>query len=112
MEILFVLLILLTIVTVVGHVIWLVLAAFVRALFVDDRVVAKKSQQRPDRRQQQLNNLAITENQISLFYSEGKLNEETFEQVMERIRAERASLVHSASQRPAQFQSRLRSGRC
>ena len=93
MEILFVLLILLTIITVVGHVIWLVLAALVRALFVDDKVVAKQAQQRPDRRQQQLSDLAITDFQISLFYSEGKLNEETFERVMELIRTERSSLI-------------------
>ena len=41
MEFLFVLLILVTIVTVVGHVIWLVIAAFVRALFADDVVIRR-----------------------------------------------------------------------
>ena len=40
MEILFVLLILLAIVTVVGHTIWIVLAAFLRAIFADDVVIA------------------------------------------------------------------------
>ena len=89
MEILFVLLILLTIVTVVGHLIWVVLAAFVRVLFYDDVVVAEEQQPRL----QQLKDLATTEAQVSEFYRDGKLKEETYQQVMERIRAERANLT-------------------
>ena len=87
MEILFVLLILLAIVTVVGHVIWIAIAAFLRAVFADDVVIDN------DPRQQQLKDLAITEDQISRFYRDGKLKDEIFEQLMERIRAERYGLT-------------------
>ena len=92
MEILFILIILLTIVTVVGHLIWVVLAAIVRAIFVEE-VVSDETVQRPDPRRQRLKNLAITEDQISQFYSNGALSEKTFEELMERIRAERVDLV-------------------
>jgi hypothetical protein len=82
MEILFVLLILLAIVTVVGHAIWIAIAAVIRAIFFDDKVMPEPLPRRSD--------LSVTEEQIARFYSEGKLNDQTYELIMERIRAERA----------------------
>ena len=95
MEILFVLLILFTFITVVGHLIWVAIAAIVRMLIADDVVIADEPPQRSDPRHQQLKDLAVTEHQIVRFYTDGKLGEETFRQVMEKIRAERANISRS-----------------
>ena len=92
MEILFILIILLTVVTVVGHLIWVVIASVVREIFVED-VIDKETRQRSDPRHERLKNLAITEDQISEFYSNGAVSEKTFQELMERIRAERANLA-------------------
>ncbi|HKN83140.1 MAG TPA: hypothetical protein VJW17_06885, partial [Pyrinomonadaceae bacterium] len=77
MEFLIFLLVLLTVITLVGHLIWVVIAAFVRLIFSEDR-----TENPPD-------DLAITERQIGKFYSEGKLNDQVYEALMKRIRAER-----------------------
>ena len=90
---LFILFIILTIVTVVGHFIWLMVESVIRAVFADDVVVANDSQPRPDPRHQDLKDLAVTEQQIARFYSDGKLNDETFQLLMKHIVAERATLA-------------------
>src|SRR5437868_6640098 len=77
MEFLIFVLVLLTIITLVGHLIWVVLAAFVRFIFSQHRT------------ENPLDELAITERQIGKFYSEGKLNDEIYEALIKRIRAER-----------------------
>lgn len=86
--------ILLAIVTVVGHGIWLSVAAFLRFLFSDNTGV--KNERQPTRLFEPttapLDDLDITERQIITFYIHGKLDERTYGQVIRRIRAERASV--------------------
>src|ERR1051326_1694741 len=47
-----------------------------------------------------LNDLAATERQLVLFYSDGKINDETYELVMLRIRAERDHLLGRQTKAP------------
>ena len=85
MDILIILFIVLMIVTVVGHLIWVALARIGRWLAADE-VVTNEEPRKPS-------NLEITEHEIARFYSEGKLNDETFQRLMKLIRAERADLA-------------------
>ena len=88
MEVLFFLLFLLALVTVVGHFIWWLAATIIRAL-----LGSPETQGWPAPPVNQASDLDITERQIVKFYSEGKLNDETYEQLMKQIRAERAGFA-------------------
>lgn len=95
MDILFILLVLLTIVTLVGHGVWVAIAAVIR-LMLNDRDGNKKNDgvtRLFEPVNGQLNDLAATERQLVLFYRDGKINEETYELLMARIRAERDHLL-------------------
>jgi hypothetical protein len=93
MEVLFTLFIVLAIITVVGHVIWLGIAAIYRWAFVDEKVTVEVVP-RFDPVVAKLKDLTITERQIVQFYQDGKLNDQTYEQVMSQIRAERITLIN------------------
>src|SRR5688572_28227209 len=95
---LFVLFAVLAVITVIGHVVWLMVAEMVRWFFKPDtptnhrpvnygRIVTDAgpaSQPRP------ADDLAATERKLTKFYADGKINDEIYEQLMARIRAERA----------------------
>ncbi len=93
MEVLFILFIFLAIITVVGHVIWLSIAAVYRWAFVDESAYRPQVVPRHDPVLSKLINLKTTEQQIVQFH-EGKLNDQTYEEVMSQIRAERDRLVN------------------
>src|SRR5689334_7669450 len=92
----FVLFFLLAIMTVVGHITWLVIAAVLRWIFSDD-----KEQQGPPRIIQPPpaaaprppDDLAAFERQLVRFYTDGKINDEVYEQLIARVRLERAPMV-------------------
>ncbi|HEX5883308.1 MAG TPA: hypothetical protein VFY67_02065 [Pyrinomonadaceae bacterium] len=90
MELLFFLLVLLTIVAVVGHFIWWVGATIIRALLGQPKTDSRPSHDTFVNRESDLD---VTERQIVKFYSEGRINDETYEQLMKQIRAERAGFA-------------------
>lgn len=90
MEVLFFLLALLTVITIVGHLIWLVVAAILRWFLADD--TGTRNEVSLNHLSKQLNDLATTERQIVQFFRDGKLNDETYEQLLNQIRAERTRL--------------------
>lgn len=90
--VLFILLVVLAIITIVGHFIWVIIESIVRGVFADEVVVPDQARPQTDPLHQRLKDLAVTEQQVSRFYSDGKLNDETFQQLMKHILAERASL--------------------
>ena len=94
MEVLFVLFIFLGIITVVGHVIWLGVAAVFRWAFVDEQAGHIPVVPRHDPALTELVDLKTTELQIIKFYEDGKLNDQTYEQVISQIRAERTRLTN------------------
>src|SRR6201988_490785 len=94
MEVLFILFIFLAIITVVGHVIWLGLAAVYRWAFVDEKARRLEVVPRFDPVISKLRDLTTTEQQIVQFYQDGKLNDQTYEQVLSQIRAERTRLTN------------------
>ena len=91
---LFVLFIFLAIITVVGHVIWLGLAAVYRWALLDERSKRVEVVPRFDPVLSRLVDIKKTEEQIVQFYQDGKLSDQTYEQVMSQIRAERNRLVN------------------
>jgi hypothetical protein len=86
------LLILFAVLIVVGHFTWVVIAAILRWIFVDGNTTSINSET-SNPASNALNDLATTERQVVQFYSEGKLNEQTYEELMNRIRSERATLT-------------------
>src|SRR6185503_1687119 len=92
--ILFVLFILLAIMTVVGHVIWVVLRWIIRWVFdldinTDEPPPSIYTPPPPvDPKTQRLKDLATTERQIVKFYTEGKINDEIYEKLLASIREE------------------------
>ena len=110
--ILFFLLFLLAIMTVVGHVIWVVIAAIIRLVFdldgsdktapLSSRVIytptPPPSPQNPIA--ERLKELATTEKQIIRFYTEGKIYDETYEKLLAAIRDERESLTRKPEVKP------------
>jgi len=88
MEVLFFLLFLLALVTVVGHFIWWVAATIIRGL-----LGSPETEGWPAPPVDRANDLDITERQIVKFYSKGRLTDETYEQLMKQIRAERAGFA-------------------
>src|SRR6185369_9810316 len=98
MEVLIFLLVVLTIITLIGHGIWVAIRAILRALLgtetKSDKDVTRLFE--PDR--EPLNDLAAFERQLVRFYRDGKVNEETYFHFLARIREERASLLgHTAT---------------
>src|SRR6185369_11269273 len=95
MEFLIILLVLLTIITLIGHGIWVAIRAFIRLLLHDDekqdegvtRIFDAPIASGP------LNDLAATERQLVRFYRDGKINDAVYELLLARIRAERDSLL-------------------
>src|SRR5687768_13397800 len=89
--ILFLLFILLAIMTVVGHVIWVVISAILRWLFdtstSDDKPpnIAYTAPRPPpsNPRTETFKDLAATERQIIKFYTDGKINDEVYEKLLE-----------------------------
>ena len=99
MEVLFFLLVVLTIITLIGHGIWVAIRAIVRALLggetKDEQVTQLfESASNP------LNDLAATERQLVRFYRDGKVNDETYELLLARIRAERDTLLGRQTKAP------------
>ncbi len=99
MEFLFLLLVLLTVVAVAGHFIWWVAAAIIRWLLGKPKTDHWPSQQY-NPIVNSASDLDITERQIVKFYSEGRLSDETYEQLMKQIRAERAGFAPPEPVRP------------
>src|SRR5829696_1566070 len=92
MTLLIFLLLILAIVTVVGHLNWVALA-WIGRLIMFGRDDGKKDTEVIrlfDPHEAKLNDLAITERLVVEFYSDGKLREATYEELMKRLRAERA----------------------
>ena len=92
---LFFLFIFLAIMTVVGHGIWLLVAAILRFLFSDDTSTTNRRQTTRvfEPSVKPVDDLDITERQIITFYVDGKIDDHTYNQLIRRIRAERASLT-------------------
>jgi hypothetical protein len=97
MEILIILVIVLGFITIVGHLIWLMFAAIVRWAFDDEEPPKHSLTSSYDPFAEQLRDLATTERQIVRLYSDGKLNDAAYEQVLSRIRSERADLTKPRS---------------
>src|SRR6185369_8145517 len=94
MEFLIILLVLLTIITLIGHGIWVAIRAFIRLLLHDekqDEGVTRIFE--PPVAAGPLIDLAATERQLVRFYRDGKINDETYELLLARIRTERDSLL-------------------
>lgn len=99
---LFLLLIVLAIMTVAGHVIWLIIAAGLRWIFNDNE------EQRPSPRifdappvaQRPPDDLAAFERQLVRFYTDGKINDEVYEQLIARVRLERAPKPRDYPEQP------------
>ena len=95
MEFLIILLVLLTIITLIGHGIWVAIRAFIRLLVRDDEKTDDGVTRifEPPIASGPLNDLAATERQLVRFYRDGKINDETYELLLARIRAERDTLL-------------------
>jgi len=96
MEILFILfiaVIFFAVIAIVGHLIWVTVRVIVQWVFVPDVKVDDSSLFASNPRQDKLYDLDIAERQIVAFYGEGRLNDETYNAVMQQIRAERANLA-------------------
>src|SRR5689334_3972164 len=87
---LFILFVILTVITVVGHVIWVVVRELLKFAF-GNRAEPEPppSIVIPSPVNDRLKDLAATERQIARFYSEGKLTDEVYELLIAKIRAER-----------------------
>ena len=90
MEFLIIPLVLLTIITLVGHGIWVAVRAFIRLLLRDNEVQVTRL---VEPAASPLSDLAAFERQLVRFSREGKINDELYELLLVRIRAERDSLL-------------------
>src|SRR5688572_11304218 len=91
--VLFVLLVLLAIMTVAGHAMWLMVAAVLRFFFSDGNTSPNYHRQSTrifEPSVKPADDLDITERQIVTFYVDSKIDERTYNQLIRRIRAERA----------------------
>jgi hypothetical protein len=103
--ILFVLFILLAIMTVVGHIIWVVIRAIIRWVFDldinrDEPPPSIYTPPPPDPKTQRLKDLATTEKQIVKFYTDGKINDEIYEKLLSSIREEAEPLIRKPEIKP------------
>ena len=87
MDILIILFIVLMIVTVVGHLNWVAIRWIVRWLSADEVVTDEEPRKPSDPRHQRKKDLAVTEHQITRFYTDGKLSDEVFQHLMKLIQA-------------------------
>ena len=92
MDILIILFIVLMIVTVVGHLNWVAIRWIVRWFSADEVVTDEEPRKPSDPRHQRMKDLAITEHQITRFYTDGKLSDEVFQHLMKLIQADRGTL--------------------
>src|SRR5215212_3936069 len=76
---LIILLFVLAVIMVAGHVMWLIVAAAFRWVFKSTDVVEPRD------------DLAATERQLTRFYTEGKISDDVYNQLMARIRGERTT---------------------
>src|SRR5215212_4662185 len=84
MELIFLLIILLFVLAVImvaGHVMWLIVAAAFRWVFKPERTDVVEPR----------DDLAATERQLTRFYTEGKISDDVYNQLMARIRGERTT---------------------
>src|SRR5215207_9943922 len=100
--ILIVLFVLLSIITVVGHVLWLLVAEVVKWVFKmetrDEQFVRRSILSTPPPPPPapfsppplRADDLTVFERQLARFYEDGKVSDEIYETLMARIRAERA----------------------
>src|SRR3954447_11816370 len=89
---LFVLFFLLATMTVVGHVIWVIIATILRWIFSDNQEPAAPRQTRIFEAPppvQSRDDLAAFERQLVRFYADGKISDEVYEQLLARLRFER-----------------------
>lgn len=96
MEILFLLFIafiVFSVITIVGHLMWVTVRAILRWIFLPDVKMDDTTLFPSNPLQDKLDDLDIAERQIMAFYRNGKLNDETYDAVMQQIRAERANLT-------------------
>jgi len=93
--VLFVLFVLFVVVTVAGHLTWVGVRELLRWIFATDETPTGGYRKSFDPVINQLRDLATTEEQIVRFYSDGKLTDDAYEQLIRQIRAERASLLRS-----------------
>ena len=101
MEALFFLFIFLAIITVIGHLIWVAVRAVVRwALLPDVKIEEPSPVPQMTILDHKLKDLATTERVITQFFSDGKLSDEIYQQLMKRIQDERASLLTPRSATP------------
>jgi uncharacterized membrane protein len=93
MELIFVLIVLfflLAIMMVAGHAMWLITAAVLRWMFNSGAETDTMPHVTATAPAKPVDDLAATERQLIRFYTEGKISDEVYEQLMARIRAERA----------------------
>ena len=88
MEALIFLLIVLTIITLIGHGIWVLIRAILRALVGAETKEDKQVTRLFDSVKDPISDLASTERQLVRFYRDGKINDETYELLLARIREE------------------------
>jgi hypothetical protein len=105
--VLFVLLIVLAIITVVGHVIWVVVREILRWLFdvSSGETEAPPSSYTPpppppDPNAKRLRDLATTERLIIQFYTDGKINDQIYEKLLAAIRDELESITRKPVVKP------------
>ena len=98
--------VLVVVVTVVVHLIWVGVRTLLIWMFGSEPEPKDTSYRYSyNPAESQLRDLEVTEKQVVHFYSEGRLNDETYENVMKQIRAERARFVKPETARapePAQ----------
>src|SRR5688572_20558031 len=92
--ILFILFVILTIVAIVGHVIWVIVREFLKLLFGNPFKADQPppSIVVPDSVNNGLKDLAATERQLVRFFTEGRLTQEAYEEILAQIREERSRL--------------------
>lgn len=90
---LFIFISVIVIVTVAGHLMWLGARGIFQWFFEPEVEPEPPPRPQYDPVSNQLRDLEITEKQIVIFYREGKLIDETYEQILRQIRAERANLA-------------------
>ena len=101
MEALFFLFIFVAIITVIGHLIWVAVRAILRWVLLPDQKIEQPSAvPHLTILDHKLKDLATTERVITQFFSDGKLSDEIYQQLMKRILDERATLLSPRSAAP------------
>ena len=100
MEVLIFLVVVLTIITLIGHGIWVAIRAILRALLGVEKKKDEQVTRLFDSASDPLSDLAAMERQLVRFSRDGKINDETYELLLARIRAERNSLLGIQTPKP------------